>query len=107
METKTITYYAKLVALDIDNLGYINYVFENLNHTSIDNQFIMCVRFPNWEQKTFGFDEEGFVSFRFVEEGIDEWYDGKELVKFKRTNLIFLKFIPGRTKVVPTEIILD
>lgn len=107
METKTITYKAKLVALDVDCLGYTNYVFENLNNTSIDDQFVMCVRFPNWEQKAFNIEEEGFVTFRFVEEGIDQWYDGKGLNKYKHTNFIFLKFIPLKPKVETTEIILD
>ena len=107
METKTITYKAKLVALDIDCLGYTNYVFENLNNTSIDDQYVMCVRFPNWEQKVFNIEEEGFVTFRFVEEGIDQWYDGKCLNKYKHTNFIFLKFIPIKPKVETTEIILD
>ena len=98
---------AKLVALDIDCLGYTNYVFENLNNTSIDDQFVMCVRFPNWNQATFKLDDEGYVTVRYVREGIDEWPDGKEFIAYKHTNLVFLKFIPIKPKVDISEIILD
>ena len=91
METKTITYKAKLVALDIDCLGYTNYVFENLNNTSIDDQFVMCVRFPNWNQATFKLADEGYVTVRYVREGIDKWYDGKDLNFYKKTGLKIIK----------------
>ena len=66
METKTITYKAKLVALDIDCLGYTNYVFENLNSTDLENQYIMCVRFPNWEQKVFNIERNKEFTYHIV-----------------------------------------
>lgn len=36
METKEVTYHAKLVAFSEDGMGYINYVFERLEYDSID-----------------------------------------------------------------------
>ena len=37
METQTITYYVQLKAQIKENLGYIQYVFENLNFKDYDN----------------------------------------------------------------------
>lgn len=107
METQTVTYHVKFVAYCEDGMGYINYVFENLNYQDLDDQYIMCVRFPNWNQALFKIDDIGYVTIRYVREGIDQWYDGKEFVTYKYTNLVFLKFIPEKPKVGTTEILLD
>lgn len=90
---ETITYYTKLVAKDIDFSGYITYVFENLEYSDIKNKYIMCVRFPNWDCPDISNGEIGFLKFREVEEGIDIWYDGKDLIPYKNSDFIFLKFI--------------
>ena len=107
MEGQTVTYHAKLVACCEDGMGYINYVFEDLNFQDYDYQYIMCVRFPNWNQATFNIGDVGYVTIRCVREGIDQWYDGKDFVTYKYTNLIFLKFIPEKPESKTTEILLD
>ena len=107
METKEITIHAKFITYSIDNLGYINYVFEDLEYQDYDYKYIMCVRFPNWNQASFNINDEGYVTVRYVREGIDKWYDGKEFIAYKYTNLVFLKFIHLKPKVETTEIILD
>ena len=107
METQTVTYRVEFVVEDIDTLGYINYVFRRLDHDSYDDEFLMCVRFPNWDQKNFELNDIGFVTVKYVREGVDKWYDGKEMITFKHTNIIFLKFIPLVKPVELTEIILD
>ena len=56
-----ITIHAKLVAEQIDGMGYTNYVFEDLNPKDEDFRYIMCVRFPNWEQKSIEIDEIGYL----------------------------------------------
>lgn len=101
-----ITYRAKFLAKDTDIMGYSSYVFENLDFTEPSNKYIMCVRFPNWNQAPFTFGDVGFLTVRYVEEGKDEWYNGKDFTKYRYTNLIFMKFIlekSGDTK----EYILD
>lgn len=107
MESQTVTYHVKLVAKCSDGMGYINYVFEDLEFQDYDYKYIMCVRFPNWEQTSFDLDDEGFVTVKYVREGIDEWYDGNNFIKYKDTNIIFIKFIHKKEKVIPIEIKLD
>lgn len=106
METKEITYHAKLVAEYDDEMGYINYVFENLEYEDIDNKYIMCVQFPNWNQCSFKINDVGYVSVRYVEEGADKWFDGTDFVPYKYTNVIFLKFIHEKVEY-NGQILLD
>lgn len=106
MEIQTVTYHAKLVTSYKDGMGYINYVFEDLEFKDYDYKYIMCVRFPNWDQSNFNIGDIGYVTVRYVREGIDKWYDGNEFITYKYTNIIFLKFIPEHEKIT-TEIILD
>lgn len=107
MEAKEVTYHAKLVAFSEDGMGYINYVFERLEYDSIDYKNIMCVRFPNWNQGSIKLGDAGYVSIRYVEEGIDKWYDGRDLVPYKDSNLIFLKFIHEKPIIENGQILLD
>ena len=65
------TIYAKFVAESVDFMGYTSYVFENLESTCWDNKYIMCVRFPNWNQASFNIGDTGYLNVRYVEEGVD------------------------------------
>ena len=104
---ETITLHAKLEAKCTDGMGYTNYVFKDLEYTNYDYQYIMCVRFPNWEQTTFDIGDEGFVTIRYVQEGIDKWFDGEGFNTYKYTNIIFLKFIHLKPETKQPEIIVD
>ena len=99
------TIYAKLLAMENDYCGYITYVFQNLNPSDLDYQYIMCVRFPNWQHRSININDEGYLTIRYVQEGVDTWFDGKNNVYYKYTNVIFIKFIelPEKTN----EIIVD
>ena len=88
-------------------MGYINYVFEDLEFKNYDYKYIMCVRFPNWNQSAFNLNEEGFITIRYVKEGVDKWFDGTNFNTYKYTNIIFMKFIPIKEQITPSEIILD
>lgn len=103
----TVTYHVKLLAESDDLYGYTNYVFYNIDYTNYENQYIMCVKFPNWDQANFNLEDEGFVTVRYVKEGKDEWFDGVQFTPYKKTNVIFLKFIPLKPKINPSEIIID
>ena len=61
MDYQTVTYHVKLLAEHYDILGYTNYVFEDLEYKNYDYKYIMCVRFPNWNQAAFKLDDEGYV----------------------------------------------
>ena len=88
-------------------MGYTNYVFEDLEFTDYDYKYIMCVRFPNWNQTSFDYGDIGYVTVRYIREGIDTWYDGKEFIPYKYTNLVFLKFIHEKPEISVSEIKLD
>lgn len=107
METKEVTYHVKFVAEYEDGMGYANYVFECLEYDNLDYKYIMCVRFPNWNQCSMKLGDVGYVSLRYVEEGIDKWYDGKDFVPYKETNIIFLKFIHEKPSLECGQILLD
>ena len=94
-----VTLFVKLVAKYIDLGNYITYVFENLEYKDYDSQYIMCVQFPNWEQSDIQIDEIGFVTIRYVKEGVSQWYDGEKMNVYKYTNIVFLKFIKEPNKV--------
>ena len=107
METKEITFKVKFVASSVDFMGYINYVFEDLVCTDPDYKYIMCVRFPNWDQAPFDIGDIGFVTVRYVREGVDKWFDGTNLVPYKYTNIVFLKYIPLKPESESSEILVD
>jgi hypothetical protein len=107
MQAQEITYHAKLVAKHIDGLGYINYIFEDLEFQDYDYKYFMCVRFPNWENVSFDVDDIGYVTVKYVREGIDKWYDGEKLITYKYTNIIFLKFVHEKEKTDISTIRLD
>ena len=102
-----VTYKVKFLAENLDCMGYHSYVFENLDYTSWDNHYIMCVRFPNWEQAQFNIGDVGYLNVRYVEAGIDKWYDGEDFTFYRYTNVIFMKFILEKPMVITSEVILD
>lgn len=107
MQTNEVTYKVRLEAKETDCLGYTTLVFEKIDFLDLDEKYIMCVMFPNWNQSTIELDDIGFLSARYVKEGVDTWYDGKELIPYKYTNIIFLKFIKEQCKIELQNIILD
>lgn len=101
-----IALYVQLKAKDIDVGGYTTYVFENINQTDYENQYIMCVQFPNWNQSEIQVGDIGYVNVRYVKEGISQWYDGEKMNVYKYTNVVFLKFVKEPEKV-NKEILID
>lgn len=108
METNEITIHAKLVAYVNEGMGYTTYVFENLEfNNDYDFQYIMCVCFPNWEGILPKNGDEGYVSLRYIQAGIDKWFNGKEFIPYNYTNVQFLKFIPIQAKQTKQALTLD
>lgn len=107
MQTQEVTYHVRLAAKYDDGCGYVNYVFENLEFQDYDYKYFMCVKFPNWESGNLDIDDIGYVTVKYVREGIDKWYNGNELVTYKYTNIIFLKFIQEKEVTNVTQVIVD
>jgi hypothetical protein len=55
----------------------------------------------------FSLGDEGYLNVRFVEAGIDKWFDGKDFNTYKYTNVIFMKFIRKKESFVTDQIIID
>lgn len=91
---KEVTFRGKLIASNTDWAGYTTYVFENLEPLELGLKYIMCTQFPNWDQAYISFGDVGFVSVRYVKEGVDTWFDGTNHIPYKNTDVHFLKFIP-------------
>ena len=94
-----ITLKVKLVAKASDIGGYITYVFENFDFKTYEQKYIMCVQFPNWNQSEIFIGDIGYANFRYVKEGISQWYDGEKMQVYKYTNVIFLKFVKEPEKI--------
>lgn len=83
----------KLVAKGIEPLGYVTYVFENLEDEGI-YKYIMCVRFPNWDHSILNIGDTGFVQYKEIRAGMDKWFDGEKMVPYNYNTVQFLKFVP-------------
>lgn len=86
---------ARLLAFKEDAGGYITYVFKNLKAEDVLHEYIMCVRFPNWDCPPINIGDEGFLSYRFVEAGKDKWYNKSTGMyePYKQTDCHFINFI--------------
>lgn len=92
-----MTVLAQLIASDIDDLEYITYVFKCLDDNPV-SEYIMCVRYPNWNHKKVSLGEIGFLTFEEVRAGIDKWFDGKRMIPYKYNAIQFLKFVEKKEK---------
>lgn len=88
-----MTVLAQLVASDTDSFGYITYVFKRLDKLVEDAQYVMCVRYPNWNHRRINLGEKGFLSFLEVKAGEDKWFNGKDMIPYNYSAIQFLKFI--------------
>lgn len=87
---------AQLEAKEHDLLGYTVYVFKNLDpNVPFTHKYIMCVRPPNWESKNIELKDIGFLTYKKVQAGIDNWYDFSEnrFIPYRYTNIYFIKFV--------------
>lgn len=92
--------HGKLIGLNDGFGGYITYVFQNLDSTNAFDKYLMCTRFPNWGSPFIKLGDVGYVKYREVFGGVDEWYDRvKEVfVKYNYTDIHFLDFIYDKPK---------
>lgn len=53
----------------------------------------MCVRFPNWEHRTLSLGEVGYLSYKVIIAGVDQWFDGNDLKYYRYSMVQFIKFV--------------
>lgn len=105
VEINELTLHAKLKVICPEELGYRTLIFEDLEFKDSDFKYITCVLFPNWNQGPINIEDEGFLQIKFISAGTDKWFDGKNFVPYKYTNIQFLKFT--KIKEIEPELILN
>lgn len=90
-----ITIHAKCIAYNQDVGGYTTYVFQNLNPSDWTNVYIMCTRFPNWENESFKLNDIGYLSYEDRYAGISKWYNSQldTMIPYNYTFVQFVRFI--------------
>ena len=91
MNEKTI--HAKLIAKQEDSMGYINYVFRDVDRYD-DYVYLSCTRLPNWNCHELQIRDKGYVTVREVKACEDTWYDGENNNPYKYDATYFYSFIP-------------
>lgn len=92
LNVNEITLHVKLVAKQVESLGYTTYVFEDLNQRDPDFRFIMCTEFPNWSGYKPDIGDIGYVNLRYIKAGVDKWFNGQTFIAYNYSNVQFLKF---------------
>jgi len=102
-----LTLKAKLVEYTEDFGGYVNYIFQNLENTSWDNKYFMCVRYPNWDHRDLSIGDEGYLTMTLVEAGT-EYYEPKsgERRIYNYTHNRFDKFILIQDRITDNKIVM-
>lgn len=106
MEVNELTLHAKLKVICPEELGYKTLIFEDLEYTDRDFKYITCTLFPNWTYTSMKIGDEGYLQVKYISAGKDSWFDGKEFIPYKYTNIQFLKFIKLNDNK-NSELILD
>lgn len=101
-----VTYHVEVIGSYNQGYGYIWHVFKNLEPLDPDIQYIACVEFPNWIKDTFNPGNKGYLTVKYVEQGVDKWFDRKDLIPYNCDNIIFLVF-KHEQRMITEEIVLD
>ena len=102
----TVTYHVEVIGSYNQGFGYIWHIFKNLEPTNPDIMYITCIEFPNWIKDTFNPGDKGYLTVKYVEQGVDKWFDGKNFIPYNCDNVIFLVF-KHEQLTITEEIILD
>lgn len=107
MESSEVTYHVEIKAFYKDPMGYTNIVFQNLEYENIDYKYIMAVMFPNWDQPTMTIGDIGYVTVKYVQAGVDKWFDGQHFNTYLYSNVIFQRFVEEKCEVDIKDMIID
>ena len=101
-----ITYHVEVIGSYNQGFGYVWHIFRNLEPINPDTMYIACIEFPNWTKDSFITGDKGYLTVKYVEQGIDKWFDGKNLIPYNYDNVIFLVF-KHEQRMITEEIMLD
>ena len=101
-----VTYHVEVIGSYNQSFGYIWHIFKNLESLNPDTQYIACIEFPNWIKDTFNPGDNGYLTVKYVEQGVDKWFDGNDFILYNYVNVIFHVF-KHEQPIVTEEIILD
>ena len=101
-----ITYHVEVIGSYNQGFGYIWHVFKNLEPIDPDTMYIACTEFPNWTKDDFITGDKGYLTVKYVEQGVDKWFDRKNLIPYNYDNIIFLVF-KHEQRMITEEIMLD
>ena len=102
----TVTYHVEVIGSYNQGFGYVWHIFRNLEHINQDSMYIACIEFPNWRKDSFITGDKGYLTVKYVEQGVDKWFDGKDLIPYNYDNVIFLVF-KHEQRMGTEEIMLD
>lgn len=90
-----VTIHCQLIAEERDALGYITYVFKNLEDAPFGHTYSMVTRFPNWQHRDLEIGEKGYLTYNEVIAGKDKWYcpETGQMIPYNYTNIYFIRFI--------------
>lgn len=102
-----ITIYCKIKA--IQKSQYTLVIAEDLNRSFEDDlKYVAVTLLPNWQQKAFDVDDEGYLTFESVDAG-EKFFNREtnehEIYRF--TANYFHSFVPKQEKIMISEIKLD
>jgi len=92
------TVYCQLIASEHDICGYITYVFKSLEEAPFGKKYLMLTRCPNWDSRDIDIGEKGYVTYKEVEAGKDNWFcpETGQFIPYNYTNIYFIKFVKER-----------
>ena len=102
----TVTYHVEVIGSYNQGFGYVWHIFKNLEPINPDTMYIACIEFPNWTKDSFITGDKGYLTVKYVEQGIDKWFDRKNLIPYNYDNIIFLVF-KHEQRMITEEIMLD
>ena len=101
-----VTYHVEVIGSYNQGFGYVWHIFKNLEPINPDTMYIACIEFPNWTKDSFITGDKGYLTVKYVEQGVDKWFDGKNLIPYNYDNIIFLVF-KHEQRMITEEIMLD
>ena len=103
----TVTYHVEVIGSYNQGFGYIWHIFKNLEPINPDTMYIACIEFPNWTKDSFITGDKGYLTVKYVEQGVDKRFDGKHLIPYNYDSAMFLKCKHEQPIQIMEEIVLD
>ena len=90
-----ITIHAQLIDGEVREMGYIIYVFKNLEPSDPKEVYKLVTRWPNWNHRDLKLGEIGYLTYNDVESGRTEWYNPntKTMELYRTRACEFISFI--------------